>query len=79
MLKLNQVYQLKEGFGPIDRYLGANAHKVQLEDGITVLSMTCVECMRGAIKKVDSIIEGNKADLDSFGDGNRPYPSSYRT
>ena len=34
MLKLNQVYRLKEYFGPPDRYLGANIDKVR--------SMNCV-------------------------------------
>ena len=33
MLKLNQVYRFKEGFGPPDRYIGDNIDKVQLEDG----------------------------------------------
>ena len=28
ILKLDQVYLLKEGFGPLDRYLGANVNKV---------------------------------------------------
>ena len=78
MLKLNQVYQLKEGFGPPDRYLGVNIDKVQLEDGITVWSMTCVKYLCGTIKNVDSILEGNKLSLKSSGDGNCPYPSSYR-
>ena len=31
MLKLNQVYRLKEFLGPPDRYFGANVDKVQLE------------------------------------------------
>ena len=30
MFKLNQVYQLKEGFGPPDRYIGDNIDKFQL-------------------------------------------------
>ena len=30
---LNMIYRLKEGFGPPDRYLGANVEKVQLKDG----------------------------------------------
>ena len=30
MLKLNQFYLPREGFGPPDRYLGANVNKVQL-------------------------------------------------
>ena len=40
MLKLNQVYQLKECFEPADRYISSNVDKVQLEDGRTVLYMT---------------------------------------
>ena len=32
MLGLNQVYQLKEGFGLPDRYIGGNVDKVRLED-----------------------------------------------
>ena len=40
--------------------------------------MTCVEYLHGAIKNVDSILEGNKADLKSFGGIHRPYPSLYR-
>ena len=33
MDEFNMIYQLKEGFGPLDRYLGANFDKVQLKDG----------------------------------------------
>ena len=53
MLKLNQVYQLKEGFGTPDRYLRDNVYKVQLEDGRTVLSTTCVAYLCGTIKNID--------------------------
>ena len=53
MLKLNQVYLLKEGFGSPYRYLRANVDKVQLENGRTVWSMTCVEYLCGAINNVD--------------------------
>ena len=55
-LKLNQVYQLKEGFGPTYRYLDSNVDKVQVENRRTVWSMTCVEYMCGAIKNVDLIL-----------------------
>ena len=79
MLNLNQVYQFKEGFGPPYKYLGANFDKIQLEDGRTIRSMTCIEYLRGAIKNVNSILEGNKAALKSFGDIHCTYPSSYRT
>ena len=79
MLELNQSYRLKEVFVPPDIYLGANVDKVQLEDGRTVCSTTCVDYLRGYTKNVDSIIEVNKAALKSSGDRNRPYPSSYKT
>ena len=63
MLKLNEVYRLKEIFGPPYRYLGDNVNKLQLEDGRTVCYMNRVEYLRGAITNVDLIIEGNKAVL----------------
>ena len=34
--------------------------------------------MCGSIKNVDSILEGKKADLKSFGGGNCTYTSLYR-
>ena len=78
MLNLNQVHQLKEFFGSPDRYISANIDKVQLEYGITVWSITCVEYMIGATKNLNFILEGNKSALKSFGDVHRPYPSLYR-
>ena len=42
ILIFNQVYRLKEGFGPPYRYLGANVKKFQLEDGRTGWSMDFV-------------------------------------
>ena len=78
MLKLNQVYILREGFGSPYRYLGENVDKVQMEYGRTVWSMTCVEYICGDIKKIDLILEGNKAVLKSFGGVYCPYTSSYR-
>ena len=76
MLNLNQVYLLKEKFGPPDTYLGANVDKFQLEKGRTFWYMTCIEYLLGYIKKVDSILEENKTALKSFGDGHHPYSSS---
>ena len=78
MLNLNQVYPLKEGLGPPDRYFGSNIDKVQLEDVRTVWSMACVEYLRGYIKNVDSILEGKKLTLKYFGDVHFLYPSLYR-
>ena len=42
VLNLKQIYLLKEGFGPSDRYIGANIYKVQLDYGRTVWYMTFV-------------------------------------
>ena len=77
MLNLNQVYLLKGGFGPPDRYLGANIDKFQLEDGINVWSMNCVEYLCRDIENIGLIIEGNQEAMKSFGCGDFPYPSSY--
>ena len=38
--------------------------------------MPCVEYLRGAIKNVGLIVEGNKAALKYFSYGHRPYSSS---
>ena len=73
-LKLNQVYLLKEVLGATDIYIGENFDKVQLKDGRNFWSMTYVEYLCGAIKNVDLILEGNMADLKSFGNGHCPYP-----
>ena len=77
-MKLNQVYLLKESFGPPDKYIGAIVNNVQLEYGITVWSMTCVEYMHGDINNVPLVLECNKAALKSFWCVHRPYPSYYR-
>ncbi len=78
MDKLNGFYRLKDGWSSPDRYLGANIEKVQLPDGSMAWSMTCVDYCKGAIKNVEDILEKNKVALKMFGDGHRPFPSSYR-
>ena len=75
MLKLNQVYRLKGFSGPPDRYIGANIDKFQLEDGITVWYITCVEYLKGYIKNLYLKLECNKAYFTSFVDRHNPYPS----
>ena len=39
--------------------------------------MTSVEYMRGDIKNVDLLLEGNKSALESFRGVGRPYPSPH--
>ena len=51
---LNMIYQLKEEFGPPDRYLGAHVVKVQLKDGKVVWSTNCVGHLNITIYKVAS-------------------------
>ena len=46
---LNMIYRLKEGFGPPDRYLGANVEKVQLKDGRFVCSTNCADYLNSTI------------------------------
>ena len=79
MLKLNQVFILREFLQPLDRYLNLNVDKVQLKDVIPVWYMPFVEYLCGYIKEVDSILERYKVDLKYFGYVHCPHPSSYRT
>ena len=46
------IYRLKEGFGPPDRYLGANVEKVQLKHERVVWSTNCVDHLKSAIENV---------------------------
>ena len=69
---LNMIYWLKEGFGPPERYLGANIEKVQLEDGRVVWSTNCVDYLNSAIENVDNSLGVDKMVLNNYGDGNRP-------
>ena len=78
MKRLNNIYRLKDGVGSPKRYLGANVDKVQLRDGRTAWSMSCIDYLKGAVKNVDDMLGEDKAALKSFGDGHRPYPSAYR-
>ena len=46
---LNIIYWLKEGFGPPDRYRGANVEKVHLKDGRVVWYTNCVDYLKSSI------------------------------
>ena len=67
------IYRLKEGFGPPDRYLGANVDKVQLKDGRFVCSNNCVDYLNSAIEKIYNSLGVDKTALNNYGDGHRPY------
>ncbi|GFH56846.1 hypothetical protein CTEN210_13322 [Chaetoceros tenuissimus] len=78
MALINSIYRLKEGVGPPDRYLGGTMEKVQIQDGSSAWSMNCVEYLKGAIENVDNQLQDHDSALKNYGDGKRPYPSSYR-
>ena len=78
MKLINEIYRLKEGAGPPDRYLGGTMERVQLSDGRLAWAMNCVEYLKGAISNVDNLLKESDSSLKLYGDGRRPYPSSYR-
>ena len=78
MKALNTVYRLKDGSGPPERYLGSNIERVQLPDGSTTWSMTCVDYLRAALENIDNTLKESDTSLKSVGDGKRLYPSNYR-
>ena len=75
---LCMLYRLKEGSGPPDLYLGANVEKVQLKDRRVVCSTNCVDYLNRSIENVDNSIGVYKTALKNYGDGHRPYSSSFR-
>ena len=75
---LNMIYRLTEGFGPPDRYLGANVEKVQLKDGRVVWSTKFVDYLNRAIENVDNSLGVDKTALNNYGYGHMPYSSSFR-
>ena len=78
MKLLIRFYRLKDGVGSPSRYLGANIEMVKSEDSREVWSMTCVDYIKSAIRNVNDTLEKDKVVMKMFGDGHRPYPSSYR-
>ena len=77
MNALNIIYRLNYGFGPPDRYLGANFDQVQFKDGQFIWSTNCVDYLKREIENVDNSLGVDKAALNNYGVGNRPYSSSF--
>ena len=75
---LDMIYRLKEGFGPPDRYLGANVEKIQLKYGRVIWSTKFVDYLKIAIENVDNSLGVAKTALKNYGDGHMPYSSSFR-
>ena len=78
MDRMNSIYQLKDGVGPTDRYLGDSVGKFQLHDGSVAWEITCVDYTKGAIEKFMKTLQVSGTALNNFGYGKRPYPPSYR-
>ena len=79
MDKLNLIYLLKQGFGPSDRYLGANVEHLQFYNGLIVWSTECVDYLKSATQRVNNPLGEYKAVLKNYFNGYRLYSSSYRT
>ena len=73
------IYRLKGGFGPPDRYLGANVEKVQLKDGRVVWSTNCVDYLKSEIENFDNSLGLDKKAVKNYVDGHRPYSYSFGT
>ena len=76
---LNMIYRLMEGFGTPDQYLGSNVEKVHLKDGRVVWSINCADDLKSEIDNVDNSLGVDKMALKNYGDGHRPYSSSFST
>ena len=79
MYVLNMIYRLKEGFGLPHQYLDANVEKIQLKYGRVVWSTNCVDFLKSTIENVDNSLVVDNTALNIYGDGHRPYSSSFRT
>ena len=75
---LNIIYWLKEGFGPPDRYLGANVDKLHSNYGRVVWFTNCVDYLKSAIENVDNSLGVDKTALKNYGYWHRPYSSRFR-
>ena len=60
---INMIYRLKEGFGPPDRYLGANVEKVQLKDERVVWYTNFDDYLKITIENVDNSLGVDKKAL----------------
>ena len=76
---LNLIYQLKEVFGPLERYLGTNFEKVQLEDGRVVWSNNRVDDLKSVIEIFNNLLGLDKTALDNYEDSHRIYSSRFST
>ena len=65
MYSLNIIYQLKEGFGPPDQYLGANVEKLQLEDGRVICSTNWVYDLKSTVENVNNSLGVDKKALNN--------------
>ena len=68
----NMIYQLKEGFGPPDQYIGANDYKVQFNYGRVIWSTNCFDYLKIANNNVYNSLRVDKTALNNCGYGNRP-------
>ena len=73
MIALNMIYQLMEGFGPSDQYLGANVDNEQLEDRQVVWSTNCIDYLKITIGNVNNSLGVDNTEFNNYGDMHMPY------
>ena len=80
MDKIGLVYRLEEGsVVPLERNLGANIEKVQLDDGSPAWVTMSVDYMKAAITQVQSDLKEDNVSLKMvYGKGSQPYLVDYR-
>ena len=66
---LNVIDWLRRGFGPPDRYLGANVDKLKLSHGQVLWFTKCVDYLNSAIGKINNSLVVDKMSLKNYGDG----------
>ena len=78
MYALNMIYRLRGGFGPPDRYLGANDEKLQLKYVRVVWSTNRVDYLKRAIEIFDNSLGVDNMAINNYVYGHGPYSSSFR-
>ena len=68
---LNMMYFLKEGCGPLDRYVGANVDELQLKYGRVIWSTNRVDYLKSAIDNVDNSLAVDNREIKNYGDEHR--------
>ena len=76
---LNLIFWLNEGFVPPYQYRDNNTDKLKFEDVLFVWSTNYADNLNIKIENVNNSIGMDKTEIKNYGDGHRPYSSSFRS